>query len=227
MKKLWQIWIKALEYGLDTDDLYFDVGASFSPYEEVTLKSFGVWNEKLFSEIAVNPFYSHDEIFRHILMPVREGYDKLTLGVCDMIFHHIARIDALAGMTREDFHAGFMTEDLEQGVFGRDDRVLLFSGEDKKYIARQVLRLYHTNQYAFCLSMAAEHIFPGARVNLAEEGRVMIFMNQERNNKAEAQIGFLTDLFLKLDQEVTLYWSLLPGVVEREETMVVEQFLIG
>lgn len=227
MKKLWQIWIKALEYGFDTDDLYFDAGASFSPYGEVTLKSFGVWNEKHFSEIAVNPFYNHNEIFRHMLMPVREGYDKLTLAACDMIFHHIAWIDALSGMTREDFYIGFMTEDLEDGVFGKDERVRLFSRQEKKYIAGQLLHLYQTNQYAFCLSMAVEHVFPRARVNLAEKGRVMIFMNQEKNEKAEAQIGFLTDLFLMLEQELTLYWKLLPGVVEREETMAVEQFLIG
>lgn len=228
MKRLWQIWIKALEYGIDTDELFFNVGATFSPYSEVTLKSFEAWNEEFFhNEIAVNPFFQHDDIFCHLLVPAQNGYDKLTLAVCDMIFHHLAGIDAMSGMTKEDFYIDFIADDIEQGVFGNDERVKLFDRQEKRYLARQLLRLYQTNQYSFCLSRAVEHIFPSARVNLAEQGRIMIFMNREEKKERKNKIDFLTELFLKADQKAELYWVRLPGVIGRFETMAVEEFLIG
>lgn len=228
MNRLWQIWIQALEYGIDTDQLFFDISATFSPYSEVTLKSFEAWNKELFhQEIAVNPFYSYEEIFRHLLKPSEGGIPKLTLAACDMMLHHIAGIDSLSGMTKEDFYLDFMAEDMEREVLGRDCRIRLFNWQEKKYLARQLLRLYSTNQYSFCLARAVEHCFPHSRVNLAEQGRVMVFMNQKKTEEAADKIGFLAELFLNLDQEPELYWTMLPGVVEREETMVIEDFLVG
>lgn len=228
MKRLWQIWLKALEYGMDTDQLFFDVGDTFSPYGEVTLKSLEVWNREIFrNHIAVNPFYRHEEIFKTLLQPAEGGYSQLILFVCDLMLHHIAAIDAMAGMTKEEFYLGFMAEEFEEGILGEDPRIHLFNWEEKKYLARQLLRLYSTNQYFFCLALSVEHCFPNSRVNLAEHGRIMIFVNRRKNKEAEDKIAFLTELFIKLEQEPEIYWTQYPGVVERDETMVIEDFLVG
>lgn len=228
LNRLWKLWIAAQEMAIQTDELFFHIGDTFSPYSEVSLKSLqAAEGQILENEIAVNPFYCWNSIFSPMLDTQLGEYDELTLMISDMILHYIAEADAFSGMSKEEFYTSFIVRDMECGIYGCRDKFALFSNNEKRKIADRLLCLYRTNQPLFCLTEAISVLFPGAGVHLGENRQLFVFMNQSKDQVKQHKLDVVFHLFLNLDFRPQVYWEKIPGIIGMEETMGIEEFVIG
>ena len=87
MKRLWQAAMEARENGIRENDLFFDVSDTSSPYGEATVKNAYTPFGPIEGMVAVNPYYSYEAIFDHIIRPGK--IPELTKYLCDLILHHL------------------------------------------------------------------------------------------------------------------------------------------
>lgn len=223
MKRLWQAALDAKENGMEEKDLFFDVTDTSSPYTEATVKNlyspYGPENGK----VAVNPYYSYEEVFLYLLKPGR--VPELTRFLCDMILHHLWQVDALSGMDLDEFYIRFLEEDIKDNAFGKEVSLSDFTDMEIRKMAFYYLRLCRTGDYEACFCHMLKYLYKNAWVNAVEDGSLVIVVNRRQSPKDERRVKSIKNVFLQAGRFSHLYWDVLPGVVECEETTV-ENFVL-
>ena len=218
MKRLWQAAMEALENGISEEELFFDVTDTSSPYGEATVKNAYSPFGPDAGAVAVNPYYSYEAIFAHLLKPGR--VPELTRFLCDLILHHLWEVDACAGMDLEAFYVRFLAEDIRNGAFGPEFPVRDFSEKEIRRIAWQYLRLCRTGDYERCFCDALCRLYRNAWVNVREDGSLVVFVNDAASLANERRVQALLGVFLQAGRKRRVFWDIPPGIVECEETPI-------
>lgn len=216
MKRLWQAVLEAMDGGFGASDIFLDVTETCSPYGEATVKNAFSPFAPLEGNIGVNPYYSYESIFTHIIKPGR--IPELTRYLCDMILHHLWEIDSCSGMDLEEFYVRFLVEDIGDGAFGiilpKND----FTAAELRTIAYYYFRLCRTGCYERCFCDALRILYRKAWVSLLENGDMVVFAGASETERDVRRVKAICDIFLQAGRRRHLYWDVPPGIIECSAT---------
>ncbi len=218
MKRLWQAALEARENDIRENDLFFDVADTSSPYGEATVKNAYTPFGPVEGKIAVNPYYSYEAIFGHMIRPGR--IPELTRYLCDLILHHLWKTDAFSGMDLEAFYVRFLEEDILGGAFGTEVLLKDFTDKEIRRIAYVYLRLCRTGDYERCFCDILGGFYKNSWINAREDGSIVLILNQESSPADERRVSSLQSIFLQAGRRCRVFWDIPPGIVECQETVI-------
>lgn len=218
MKRLWQAALEAIAAGIRENDIFFDVTDTSSPYGEATVKNLYTPFGPDQGNVAVNPYYSYEEIFRHVIKPGK--IPELTRFLCDLMLHHLWEVDAVSGMDLEEFYVRFLEEDISKGALGTEACLEDFDQKEIRKLAFYYLRLCRTGGYEGCFCDMLRFLFKNSRVNAMEDGSLLVIINEPIRPEKERRVKTLENMFLQAGRICHIYWDQVPGIVECRETPV-------
>lgn len=218
MKRLWQAAMEARENGIRENDLFFDVSDTSSPYGEATIKNAYTPFGPIEGMVAVNPYYSYEAIFDHIIRPGK--IPELTKYLCDLILHHLWKVDAFSGMDLEGFYVRFLEEDILAGAFGPEVCLSDFTKQEIRRIAYFYLRLCRTGDYERCFCDILAGLYKRSWINAREDGSIVLFLNQKFSPVEERRVLAIQSIFLQAGRKCRIFWDIPPGIVECRETTI-------
>ncbi len=223
MMRLWQAAMEARNNGIRENDLFFDVADTSSPYGEATVKNAYTPFGPVEGRIAVNPYYSYEAVFDHIIRPGQ--IPELTRYLCDLILHHLWQVDALSGMDVEAFYVRFLEADILAGAFGPEVPVEDFTSEEIRMLAYFYLKLCRTGDYERCFCDVLSGLYGNSWINAREDGSIVLFLNRKETPEDVRKVLAVRSIFLQAGRTCRVFWDIPPGIVECEETTI-ENFVL-
>lgn len=229
MNYVWEVLLAARETKTGEEGLHFYAEKEPSPYVEV---SFAEINTTVLekSEVGVNPLYRFSDVFAAMFSPDICVYEKARNLFLDVFLHYIARTDLLSGMHRQEYYIRFLQEALSEKVYGERaaEAFALFDAGGQRRIAAALLSLYR--------SAHGKAIFRGLVTALYEnaivyEGRdraeaLYLYVGKRETQEERMRVDFLIDTFLPVSEEVKVFYDRHFGILDLEETLVIDRIMM-
>jgi len=221
MNYIWEHAIKALQQGMDQDNIFYRFGHPFSPYMEL---SFVDINEtKPHQEVEINPYYRYYNIFKELFEPNFEEKDETIEVIHDTTIHHLKDIDVFMGMCRREYHTRFVIKDMHNGFFGSyiQKNIGSLTHEEQKIVGNNLLTLFETGECIYLLKETIKRIFTNAYVfsNAEEKDEIVLFLRTNETDEKLAKVEVIKYLFLPFKCNVLIYWEHIFGVFDVPELM--------
>ena len=221
MNYIWDHAIKALQQGIDQDNIFYKYGQPFSPYMEL---SFTDMNEtKPHLEVEINPYYRYYSIFKELLEPNLDENEETVEAMLDTTIHHLKDIDVLMGMCRREYYIRFVIKDMHNGYFGSyiQKNIEALTQEEQKIVANNLLSLFETGECIYLLKETIRRIFKSAYVfsNAEEKDEIVFFLRTNETDEKWAKIEVIKYLFLPFKCNILIYWEHIFGLIGVPEMM--------
>ena len=233
--------IQAVHDGLEPSDIYF---AAFrnnvSPHLEMlaNVSLHTNLNKNMLLEVDVNPYMRFSKIFHAFtetelgnaeqqepLINVSE-YKEFNEAMIDVMLHYLAKVDWITGLTKQDLHIKLIVKDMESGIFGDIKTVEMMNDREKIVLADQLLALYRTGDSISCLLRAISKIFSYCQAVVKDGEELVFYFREPQNTEIDAKIRFVTRLFLPISVDFSIHWLLTYGIVDYDNTMFIEEFIL-
>lgn len=229
MQYIWEAVLASEKNGIKGKDLQYREAAVRSPYMEV---SFCDLNTELVEQnlIEVNPFYRFSVIFERLLDINLSEYKKTREIFTDAVFHYLALTDLRSGMSKKDFQTRFLEEELEQGQFGEKAKTAfaLFSAVEKKYTALGLMELAETRSHSEVFRRLFRKIYRNSVIYSSTDcaNQLYIYVGSPETDEEKQKVEFLTDTFLPVGTRTEIFYTDHFGILDAEETMVMDGILL-
>ena len=229
MQYIWEVVLAAEKNGIREADLRYEVAEVRSPYLEV---SFCDLNTQTVEQpvIEVNPFYRFFDIFGEILDINQKEYEKTREIFVDAVFHYLAHTDLRMGMSREDYYLRFLSEEFEGGLFGRSAKKAFetFSIHEKKYVMLALMDVTRTRNYLEIFKSLFRKIYPDSMIYVGMDAanELYIYVGREETPEERRKVQFLLDTFLPIGVRTEIFYAEHFGILDVEETMVLDKLLL-
>lgn len=229
MNYVWEVLLAARETEIGEAGLRFYPERAPSPYVEV---SFAEMNKTALedAEIGVNPLYRFSDIFSEVFASDLHVYEKARSLFLDVFMHYMARADLLSGMHRQEYYLWFLREDLLGKVYGEPaaEAFSLFGKRDQRRVVAALLSLYRSGHGKAIFRELVTALYENA---IVYEGRdraeaLYLYVGRRETEEERKKIGFLTDTFLPVNEEVKVFYDSHFGVMDSEETMVLDRIML-
>lgn len=228
MNYIWELYIKARQTGVATDDICFKYGKPFSPYMELSFENINENN--VLTEVEINPFYRLFDIFKKLFDPNFIEDETVIEILHDVVVHHISDIDIFMGLNKKDYYIQFIIEDMKKGLFGKyiKDNVKTFNKEELRIISNNILNLYMTGENVYLLKETIKQIFKNVYIftNSTEKDEVIFFMRTKKTSENLEKLEIIKYIFLPFKYDVDVYWEEFFGVIGVDSLMKIDTFLI-
>ncbi|MBO5030502.1 MAG: hypothetical protein J6D08_01245 [Lachnospiraceae bacterium] len=229
MQYIWEAVLAAKRSGIKEADLQYQEAKIRSPYLEV---SFCDLNTEIVEQtvVEVNPFYRFFDIFSGILDINQKEYEKTKKLFVDAVFHYLALTDLRMGMSKKDYYFKFLTEELESGQFGRKAKAAmqLFSSYEKRYIVLAMMDCASSRNYLEIFKWLFREIYKASIIYTGMDcaNELYIYVGSAETQKEKERVQFLLDTFLPIGMRTEVFYSEHFGVLDMEETMVLDKILL-
>lgn len=226
--------MQAEQDGFDSNDIFFQPAESFSPYYEHSFKNI---NQSHVDNptVEINPLYRFSTLFEYLLHPdvqnlIFAEQKNLIRYYFDLVMHILVEIDLCHGMTRREFYVRKIRREMLDGVFGETVQIGMNQMKKDKQlaVAESLLCVMGSGSsvYHFCQIM--KQIFPGCIVyqSRAHPQRLFVYIGRERDDSLQKQWRMIRETFLPIDIEVREFWSKHFGIIDVDETMIVDAIAI-
>lgn len=229
MQYIWEVVLAAEKNGIKEADLQYEVAEVRSPYLEV---SFCDLNTQTVEQtvVEVNPFYRFFDIFSDILDVNQKGYEKTKEIFVDAVFHYLALTDLRMGMSKQDYYFKFMAEEMESGRFGQRAKaaIQLFSPHEKKYIVLSFMDLVHSRNHLEIFKWLFREIYEDSMIYVSMDcaNELYIYVGSAETQEEKERVQFLLDTFLPIGMRTEVFYIEHFGILDTEETMVLDRILL-
>lgn len=228
MNYIWDLIIHAERSGTRKKQLHFKPAQVYSPYMELSREHINAKNVE--QEVEINPYYRFYDIFRDLFDINYTDEQEMRETLFDIVIHFLADIDLVQGMNKREYYIRFVLRDMESGIFGSNVQahIHLFDREEREIIASNLLRLYETGEAVYLLRDTMKKIFKRSTIyaNCEDKDELLFYVGQKETETTRAKLEVIKDLFLPVRFHTELYWSSHFGIVDVEETMVVDQIAL-
>ncbi|MDE7312400.1 MAG: hypothetical protein K2N87_12405 [Eubacterium sp.] len=228
--QIWAPYLAVVQQGGDLLALHYTVkNTRVSPYLEMQTDSLhgnGNYAQGQ-ARLEVNPYVRFFSIFDPLLASEDLGYEAFEQALSDIMLHELADLDIKMGMCRHDFYIRLLIRDIEQGTFGGEQELAVFSVMEKRQAAEWLLSFYHTADASASLAGAVHAILPDCEIYMREGEEFVFYMRQPWEETEEKKLRFLIRLFLPLACSYTIHWTKTYGVIGYEDTMQMEDFVLA
>lgn len=229
MQYIWEVVLAAEKNGIREADLRYEVAEVRSPYLEV---SFSDLNTQTVEQtvVEVNPFYRFFDIFSEILDINQKEYEKTREIFVDTVFHYLALTDLRMGMSKKDYYLKFLAEELESGQFGRKAKaaIQLFSSYEKKYIVLALMDVISSRNYREIFKWLFQEIYQDSIIYKSMDcaNELYIYVGSAETQEERKRVQFLLDTFLPIGVRTEVFYQEHFGILEIEETMILDKVLL-
>jgi hypothetical protein len=178
------------------------------------------------SGIDINPYrrLSFIPIFKEILDPERDEPNDAV--VAELITHVLADVDRICGMCGRDFQVYLVMKELEDGCFGNKQATALFTLFEKRALAEALIMLYKTSDSVKSLNSLFTMIMTDTEI-LCRDREEIVFYRPNPPNTGEIQkLRFIIDIFLPINFPFVIHHKHTYGVISRDNTMILEDFVL-
>ena len=241
MNYIWEQLIQTVQDGLKPSDIHFTAFRNnVSPHLEmlVDVSLLTKLNETMLLEIDVNPYMRFSKIFYALtkqelgdvqneksLIEVPE-YTEFNMAIVDVIFHYLAEVDWMTGLTKQDLHIALVIRSIENGMFGDIEIVSMLNMNEKVVLANQVLALYRTADNLACMIRVISKVFSFCQVVVRDGEELILYFREPYDKEIDVKVHFITKIFLPISITFAIHWSVTYGVVGYDNTMFIEEFIL-
>lgn len=229
MQYIWEVVLAAEKNGIREADLQYEVPEVRSPYLEVSFYDLNTQTVEQ-TAVEVNPFYRFFDIFSGVLDINQKEYEKTKEIFVDAVFHYLALTDLRMGMSRKDYYFKFLVEELESGQFGRKAKaaIQLFSSYEKKYIVLALMDVVSSRNYREIFKWLFQEIYKDSIIYKSMDcaNELYIYVGSAETQEERKRVQFLLDTFLPIGVRTEVFYLEHFGILEIEETMILDKILL-
>ena len=229
MQYIWEVVLAAEKNGIREADLRYEVAEVRSPYLEVSFYDLNTQTVEQ-TAVEVNPFYRFFDIFSGVLDINQKEYEKTKEIFVDAVFHYLALTDLRMGMSRKDYYFKFLVEELESGQFGRKAKaaIQLFSSYEKKYIVLALMDVVSSRNYREIFKWLFQEIYQDSIIYKSMDcaNELYIYVGSAETQEERKRVQFLLDTFLPIGVRTEIFYLEHFGILEIEETMILDKVLL-
>ena len=139
----------------------------------------------------------------------------------DTVFHYLALTDLRMGMSKKDYYLKFLAEELESGQFGSKAKAAmrLFSRYEKRYLVLALMDVVASRNY---LEIFKWLIY----VSMDCANELYIYVGSAETQEERERVQFLLDTFLPIGMRTEVFYLEHFGILDMEETMVIDKVLL-
>ena len=222
MQYIWEVVLAAEKNGIRGADLQYEVPEVRSPYLEVSFYDLNTQTVEQ-TVVEVNPFYRFFDIFSEILDINQKEYEKT-------IFHYLALTDLRMGMSKKDYYLKFLAEELESGQFGSKAKAAmrLFSRYEKRYLVLALMDVVASRNYLEIFKWLFQEIYINSMIYVSMDcaNELYIYVGSAETQEERERVQFLLDTFLPIGMRTEVFYLEHFGILDMEETMVIDKVLL-
>ncbi len=231
--KLWNIIFEAKNKNVALKNIYFKSSGRVSPYMEINLEELNYLEleKNKINEFSINPYYRYFDIFMSLLDIGKENYKELKEELFNVYCHFLAQLEIRKGMTKVDYYLKFVDEEIKNGAFTYEFSEKFYNLFDKDEQEKIFYLIYYNylnenNLENFCKGV--QQIFVNSIIYDFKENNkeIIIFISNKNNEKNLGKIEILKELFLPLGINVILFWEKHFGLLENDDTMIIDNISI-
>ena len=118
MNYVWEALLLAEESGVKEEQVVFVQASAINPYLETAFEDLNLKGLEN-ACVPVNPLYRFGPVFSAL---IGEQFDRFSASrgfLIDVLFHFLAQMDLMDGMSRLEYHRKFMQKEVVNGRYGK------------------------------------------------------------------------------------------------------------
>ncbi len=226
MNYIWEIVLRARENYVDEKELFFKQAFEFSPYYEQSFLEIDRSYIEDGEEIEVNALYRFDKIFNKLLAPKDEDNEELKNYMFDIAIHFLVNVDLYSGLSRQDIYLLKIKQSIQEGEYGIDIANIFRKLEKKE---KDIVVIYLLKQLRLGSSLGLiremlKNIYKDMLLYQmkTDEKLVLLYLGIKKNEYENKKVNILIDLFLPVEYRVRIFWEYHFGVIDIDETMLLD-----
>jgi len=229
MNYAWEAVLLAEKSNKKRDSLRFVEASCPSPYIEVSVTDLNTQTIED-DKIEINPLYRFEKVFGKLFdKNITDMRDTRAL-LFDVCMHYIVQLDLREGLTKEDFYENRIAADIRGGIYGETAkrRFTLFQKSEQKIILRTCLILMKSGNYMTSFETAVTGIYPHACIYENNEAafELLVYLGVDETDEERERADFLKEMFLPIQETVHFFYEYHFGVIDVDETMVVDKMVL-
>lgn len=229
MNYAWEAVLQAERNGRERDGLRFVEASTPSPYIEVSVTDLNIM-EPEGDIVEINPLYRFGDVFGRLFDRNTDEMTQTRALFFDVCMHYITQLDLREGLSKEDYYYRLLSEDLCLGRYGNRTkrRFALFGKQEQRLILRAYLRLLKTGNYQEEFRKAVTGIYAEAMVYEDNETayELLVYLGTQDTQIQRERAAFLRELFLPVQETVHFFYENHFGIIDVDETMLVDEMVI-
>lgn len=229
MNYTWQAALAADKAGIPREEITYIPIRDGSPYAEVVfedINSRGVEG----TEVEVNPLYRFSKEFADLFDINLTGCEKTREIFFDAVMHDIVQLDLRQGLSKQEYELRFLLADMLRGVCGRQASGVIERFEKRKLhkLLRLILKLYRCGSSISLFREVMRSMYPASLVYASNDciQEVLVYVGIRETEEERERLQFLTDMFLPINFQVFLFWEHHFGIIDVDETMVLDKMVL-
>ena len=229
MNYAWEAALAADHDSVAREQLRFVAASTGSPYTEIVQETL---NREHVDDpvVELNPLYRFAEEFSCIFDINLKEYKQTRELLFDSVMHYMVQLDLRQGLSKQEYDLRFLLRDILDEVCGAEAARVIRCFEDGQLrkILRLILKLYQCGSSIYLFREVMRCLYPDSLVYASNEAirQVLIYVGVKKNTEEQEKLDFLTDMFLPVNYDIYLFWENHFGIVDVEETMVLDEMVL-
>lgn len=229
MNYAWEAVLQAEKAGWNRDRLRFVDAKAPSPYIEVSMEDLNLEAPEE-DRVEINPLYRFEDVFGRLFDKNIEGMKQTREIFFDVCMHYITQLDLREGLSKEDFYCDLAAGDLKKGKYGTfaAKRFSYFDKAEQKIVLHSYLQLLKTGNYLEEFRKVVKRLYPQAIIyeNNETAQELLVYLGVKESEKEREKAAFLVEMFLPIQATVYYFYENHFGIIDVDETMVMDEMVI-
>lgn len=228
MNTIWEVFLEAEKVNGTADGVNVKPAKVSSPYYELSLDFLNEAGLASGMEVEMNPIYRYPKVFQKYLTldAVTEDEQEKRCNVFNQIMHYFYEIERYRHYTKEDCYIWLCIEEIKEGTLGKEiaQEFYLLTKREQQMVGSMVLKSYQLGLSLELLGEAARCLFPFCYVYQDDIfHRVLIYPGVKKDSKSQSKLDLLHKLFVPIGRKMEVFWQHHFGIIDEEETMVLNE----
>lgn len=229
MNYAWEAALAADRAGIEREELQFVPVRNGSPYMEVTSETINMAKISR-KEVEVNPLYRYADVFSGVFDVNLEGLEATREMFIDACLHYYVQIDLRQGLSKQEYALRFLIKDLLADVCGSKgaDAIRGFEKGNLRRLLILIVKLYRCGSSICLFREVMRCMYPETLVYASNDAvrQMLIYLGVKETKVEQNRVEFLQDMFLPINYDVFLFWEHHFGIMDVDETMVLDEMVL-
>lgn len=229
MNYTWEAALAADKNQIPREKLRFHPVRHGSPYTEIVFENMNT-DQIEEQTVEVNPLYRFAEEFSEVFDMNVHGLTKTRELLFDVTMHYMIQLDLRQGLDKQEYALRFLLKDILNGVCGSEaaEVITYFEKEKLRRLLRLILKLYRCGSSTYLFREVMRCQYPDSIVYVSNEviRQILIYVGRKETATEHKKLDFLISMFLPIESEVFLFWENHFGIIDVDETMILDEMVL-
>lgn len=160
---------------------------------------------------------------------IYSNYQKDLENVVNMMAHILVDLDRKKGIHKFTIENSMLEQELQNGDYGKEisNAYMVLSADEKWNIVNLLRKQKNCDGKELYFNRAVKYLFNYSKVYFDEFGnKLLVFLGDNDTDKNKIKIQLAIDLFLEIGTNLEIFWSTHFGIIDRDETMIIDEIAI-